>query len=305
MIDELKEDLDRKKKEREERWIEYRKKKDEERAEYNKQLTNIKECSTCIPNRYEDYANWGIKKIDKIMNPEYKKIRNRNRICPVCKTIFSVKDYYYNPQKSFPRLGTLHTRCSLKIMDGTENPARIAHDYAKSETKHLEDKIWHDDDIGGYKLRELENKRRKLFNESYHRKFDEVMKELGEIYGIRHSNIGMKQMKKDAIKKMRLIHKIQNKIIRKIRIELAAMGSINKVKSANPKMLAACTMYVLYRYANMYGGTVGLAQGITQRQISELFLTTEVTIRNNYKPLSEFVGEELLKELEDAMGEYY
>ena len=70
-------------------------------------------------------------------------------------------------------------------------------------------------------------------------------------------------------------------------------------------MLAACTMYVLYRYANMYGGTVGLAQGITQRQISELFLTTEVTIRNNYKPLSEFVGEELLKELEDAMGEYY
>ena len=69
MIDELKEDLDRKKKEREERWIEYRKKKDEERAEYNKQLTNIKECSTCIPNRYEDYANWGIKKIDKIINP--------------------------------------------------------------------------------------------------------------------------------------------------------------------------------------------------------------------------------------------
>ena len=71
-------------------------------------------------------------------------------------------------------------------------------------------------------------------------------------------------------------------------------------------MLAACTMYMLYRYANMNDKhTVGLAQGITQREISELFLTTEVTIRHNYKPLSEFVGEELLKKLEDAMGDYY
>ena len=286
-------------KEREKRWIEHRKKRDEEKAEYNKELTNIKECSTCIPNRYEDYANWGIKKIDKIINHEYREIRNRNRKCPVCYTIFNIKE------NAFPRLGTLHTLCSLNIMDGTKNPARIAHDYAKSETKDLEDKVYHDDTIGIGEAMKLEKERRRLFNESYHRKFDEVMKELGEIYGIRHSNIGMKQMKKDAIKKMRLIHKIQNKIIRKIRIELAAMGSINKVKSANPKMLAACTMYVLYRYANMYGGTVGLAQGITQRQISELFLTTEVTIRNNYMPLSKFVGEELLKKLEDVMGDYY
>ena len=80
------------------------------------ELTNIKECSTCLPNRFEDYVNWGIKKADKIINLEYRKIRNRNRICPACKTIF-------RNENTFPHLGSLHHPCSGK--EGVNSLAKL------------------------------------------------------------------------------------------------------------------------------------------------------------------------------------